>query len=92
MSAPDVEPAALVALAKQEACEKIVKHIARCGKEVEPDNAFWTSILDSLADCDAPASEMPHPTRFFEMTGITRGKIGIQKRWIRPVAALALAP
>jgi hypothetical protein len=27
---------------------------------------------------------MPHLSRFVEMTGIDRGRVGTQMRWIRP--------
>jgi len=30
------------------------------------------------------ADRLPHPTRFVEMTGIDRGKVGVFMRWIRP--------
>ena len=91
LSAPDVEWETLVTLALQEGCGGIVRHIARCGGEVEPDNAFWTLLQARLAGCEYDEACMPHPTRFIEMTGITRGKVGIQKHWVRPIAALALA-
>lgn len=90
LSAPGVEPEELVRLAKAEGCASLVKHIANCGHHVEPLNPFWESILGQLSDCLVDESEMPHPTRFFEMTGITRGKVGIQKRWIRPFDPSAL--
>lgn len=92
LSAPDVEPHNLIALARNEDCEQMVKHIAKCGAEVEPSCSFWSVLLSALDDCGFPETDAPHPTRFIEMTGITRGKIGIQKHWIRPVPSLALAP
>jgi hypothetical protein len=39
-----------------------------------------------IAEC---GQRWPHPTRFIEMTGITRGKVGLVTRWIRPHRPLA---
>ena len=92
LSAQDVDPSQLVPLAHAEHCAEILKYIAKCGADVEPANEFWGAILRALEGCKIPSDGMPHPTRFIEMTGITRGKIGIQKHWIRPVKSLASAP
>jgi hypothetical protein len=92
LSAPDVEAAAVAKLAVEENCGGIIHYIANCACEVEPENLFWRELQSALSSCQYSEAEMPHPTRFIEMTGITRGKIGIQKRWLRPIAALALAP
>lgn len=91
LSAPDVEAEDLVALALQEGCGDIACYIARCGSEVEPSNPFWVLLQTGLAGCEFDEHQMPHPTRFIEMTGVNRGKIGIQKHWVRPIATLALA-
>lgn len=90
LSASDVDPVVLVSLAEAEGCSALIKHIADCGRDVEPTNPFWERLLTLLPDCRFDSGEMPHPTRFFEMTGITRGKVGIQKRWIRPLEAMSL--
>lgn len=91
LSAPDVEVTNLVSLALSELCGGIVHYIADCGHEVEPENEFWTCLRRELSSHGYVATEMPHPTRFIELTGITRGKIGIKKHWVRPIHALALA-
>lgn len=91
LSAPDVEVAALAALSVAERCGGIVHYIADCGHEVEPENEYWMRLRSELSTHVYEATEMPHPTRFIEMTGVTRGKIGIEKHWVRPIPALALA-
>jgi hypothetical protein len=92
LSALDVEADTVAELAKVERCETLVSYIAKCGAEVEPENPFWKMITDQLGSFTGDVHQMPHPTRFIEMTGITRGKIGIQKHWVRPAPALAMAP
>ena len=91
LSASDVEVREVAALAQSEQCADLVRYIADCGHRIEPDVAFWKSLQLALAGVTYDANTMPHPTRFIEMTGINRGSTAIQKRWVRPVAALALA-
>ena len=81
----------VAALAQSEHCADLVRFIADCGHNIEPDVAFWKSLQLALAGVTYDATTMPHPTRFIEMTGINRGSTAIQKRWVRPIAALALA-
>ena len=72
-------------LAQAEHCEQIVRYVAEAGRRFEPDNDFRTALLALLPTGPAPSSSaMPHPTRFIEMTGIIRGKVGLFTRWIRP--------
>jgi hypothetical protein len=91
LSAPDVDPDDLAVLTTAERCENMVRYIAQCGSEVEPEHPFWKALIERLGPFEGDVHQMPHPTRFIEMTGITRGRIGIQKHWVRPAAALALA-
>ena len=91
LSASDVEVREVAALAQSEQCADLVRYIADCGHSIEPDHAFWKSLQLALAGVTYEATTMQHPTRFIEMTGINRGSTAIQKRWVRPVAALALA-
>lgn len=92
LSASDVDPADLIELAQREGCTRILRHIAKCGAEVEPDNGFWTALLHETTGSEEPDHDMPHPTRFIEMTGLDRVGIGIRRHWIRPVESLASAP
>lgn len=92
LSASDVNPADLIQLAQREGCMPILRHIAKCGVEVEPENGFWLALLDETTGIEVPDHGMPHPTRFIEMTGLERGGIGIRRHWVRPVESLALAP
>ena len=79
-------PESLARLTLLERCGNVVRYIATCGHDVEPDNPFWGSLLALLpADHVAPMPDvLPHPTRFVAMTGITRGGVGNLKQWVRP--------
>jgi hypothetical protein len=80
----DVRADEVAALAVQENCAAVVRHIALCGARFEPENSFWTTLLKRLPNVKIDTGRMPHPTRFVEMTGIDRGKVGLFTRWIRP--------
>ena len=85
LSSPDVDVSALVTLAETEGCSGLVRYIAGCGLKYEPDIVFWRALLDRLGDVETPTGPLPHPTRFIEMTGMVRGKIGLFTHWIRPI-------
>lgn len=91
LSAPDVDAGNLATLARGEECAEIIRYIADCGHVIEPDNPFWIVLRHLLSDVTCDAGLMPHPTRFIEMTGINRRSTVVQKRWVRPLLALALA-
>jgi hypothetical protein len=84
LGAPDVRAEEVAALAVQENCAEVVRHIALCGRRFEPENSFWQTLLARLPNVKVDADRWPHPTRFVEMTGIDRGKVGVFTRWIRP--------
>jgi hypothetical protein len=84
LGAPDVTPEEAAKLAVEENCAGIVRHIAGCGRSFEPDNPFGGALLDLIPVVKVDADRLPHSTRFVEMTGIDRGKIGVFTRWIRP--------
>ena len=84
LGARDIEVNAVAALAVQEDCTAIVRHIAGCGNRFEPRNPFWASLLARLPEVSVDPDRLPHPTRFVEMTGIDRGKVGVVTQWIRP--------
>ena len=84
LGSPDLRPDEVAPLAVDEGCADIVRYIALSGRTFEPDNSFWHSLLELLPEVDVGAKVMPHPTRFVEMTGIDRGKVGRFTRWIRP--------
>lgn len=73
-------------LAIDEDCAAVVRYIAQCGQRYEPENHFWPALLDELPTEPVDVAQFPHPTRFVEMTGIDRGKVGVSTRWIRPRA------
>lgn len=89
LGAPDVRAAEAAALVVQENCADVVRHIALCGRRFEPENSFWQTLLAGLPNVKIEAGRLPHPTRFVEMTGIDRGKVGLFTRWIRPRQPLA---
>ena len=79
----------VAALAIGEDCAEIVRHIALSGRRFEPTNSFWQDLVNLLPDVKIDPDKLPHPTRFVEMTGIDRGKVGLITRWIRPRRPLA---
>jgi hypothetical protein len=79
-----IRPEEVAALAKEENCVGVVRHIASAGRQFEPENQFWSELLQLLPNVYFDTDALPHPTRFVEMTGIDRGKIGVFTRWIRP--------
>jgi hypothetical protein len=89
LGALDVQADEVSALAVQENCADVVRHIALCGSRFEPENSFWQTLLARLPDVKIDADRLPHPTRFVEMTGIDRGKVGVFTRWIRPRQSIA---
>jgi hypothetical protein len=84
LGAQDVQSEEVAMLAVQEQCAGLIRYIAVCGHGYEPENPLWNSLLTLLPDSDSQPEVLPHPTRFVEMTGIDRGKIGVFTRWIRP--------
>jgi hypothetical protein len=89
LGAPDVDAQQVSALAVREKCVDIVGYIARCGRRFESDNIFWQNLLGLLPKVSIDTNKLPHPTRFVEMTGIDRGRIGTFTRWIRARQAIA---
>ena len=86
---PEMDPDELVRLAKLERSESIVAYIAHCGAKIEPENVYWSNLLNLLPAAEAKPGVLPHITRFITMTGITRNRVGIERQWIRPVPQLA---
>ena len=86
LAAEGNRPESIASLALRERCEAMVRHIASCGHEVEPENPFWEKLLGLLpaGDSEPLPDTLPHPTRFVAMTGITRNGVGNLKQWIRP--------
>jgi len=79
------QPEKIVRLARYERSEPIIRHIAQCGLMTEPDNSFWSKLLQMLPGTDVPPLDvLPHLTRFVAMTGITRTGTRPVMKWIRP--------
>ncbi len=78
-------PKHLARLLKMERAEQPARQVAEAGRRFEPDNPFWTSLLEALSPtATLKSGVMPHPTRYVAMTGLTRSGPGIVTRWIRP--------
>lgn len=89
LGAADESPADVARLAVDENCAGMVRYIALCGSQFEPGNPFWTDLLSALPETAIDRDHLPHPTRFVEMTGIDRGKVGTFTRWIRARSQVA---
>lgn len=96
LSAPQSNPNTLARLATMERCLPILKYIARCGKETEPNNPFWTEILGNTPNSNHPQPEFAkthiHISRFRTETGITNPfKPDLPKTvWLRPQITINL--
>ncbi|MFN7564976.1 MAG: hypothetical protein ACK5TH_24630 [Prosthecobacter sp.] len=84
LACPSNKPTIVAQLSRAEGCADVVHYIADCGLRVEPANGFWHALSDALRDVTYVTDDMPHLSRFVEMTGIDRGRVGTQMRWIRP--------
>lgn len=91
LSAPGSNPKTLSRLAAMERCIPILKHIATCGKTTEPENPFWTTILEDFPKTEHRLPEFPatavHISRFRTETGFTNPFDRYQPKivWLRPV-------
>jgi hypothetical protein len=88
LSGESTDPAKLAHLAILERCGPIIKYIAQCGQETEPDHPFWPAILTRLQDYEpAPASIMSHISRFRIETGVTNPRRPSDPKiiWLRPL-------
>ena len=83
-------PSRLAILATEEGSETAVRYVANAAQLFERDLPFWRELLAELPrTAEPPDGVFPHPTRFVEMTGIDRGKVGRSARWIRPHLSMA---
>jgi hypothetical protein len=86
LAADGISAATIIRLARQERCESVVRHIARCGNTVEPENPFWHTLLQNLPDTPpANPDALPHISRFVALSGITRNGRQNSMQWIRPI-------
>ena len=85
LSAPGNAVDEIARLAELERCQAMVGYIVQCGRQFEPQNAFWKDLLALLPKTHPPKSSVvPHPTRFVAMTGFTRRGAVTEVEWIRP--------
>ncbi len=75
-------------LTRRERSETIVRHIAECGHDVEPDNPFWSGLLERLPALSVVSDALPHPSRFVAMTGFTPRGVANVRQWIRPAMTM----
>ncbi len=86
------DPRRLTRLASMERCVALVRYIAEAGKKYEPENSFWTELLEAMPPSLPPKPGVfPHPTRFITMTGFTRKGPGLVIEWQRPRLGRKLA-
>ena len=79
-------PVQITKLAVRERTEIVVRFIAECARGYEPENPYWSQLLDLLPACPPPrAGVLPHPTRFVALNGYQRG-VGkkLTAQWQRP--------
>ncbi len=82
-------PKTISQLAKWDRSGAVVRYIALCGQRVEPDNSFWSELLELLPQFPPFHDDaLPHFSRFVAMTGLTRNGQGPVAQWIRPHTAL----
>ena len=87
LSADGNSPEKIARLAKLERGEAVVRYVAEAGEKFEPQNHFWTRLLELLpATPPLKSGVLPHPTRFVAMTGMTRRGVETVVEWIRPAA------
>ncbi len=84
LGAEGIQAREVVRRARMERCESVVRHIAQCGGQVEPDNPFWKSLLEGLPESEPKPWVLPDITRFVAMTGVTRHGSETVMQWIRP--------
>jgi hypothetical protein len=74
----------------------MLHYIALAGKETEPDNPFWTHLLEGMGNEIHPArltptkafALMPHRSRFQRVVGISNPQNPITTTsWLRATAA-----
>jgi len=85
LGAEGISSTEILRLARMERCESVVRHIAECASKIEPQQPFWASLLEHLADIPLPMPDiLPHPSRFVAMSGLDRtGRVN-HTQWIRP--------
>jgi len=91
LSHPANEVRRIVDYARWERWEAVVRSIAEAGQRYEPQNAFWTDLLQTLPPAAAcKDSVLPHHSRYV----LIPGKIGLGKMaspvWLRPKRLPAL--
>jgi hypothetical protein len=85
LAAEGNQPERIARMAIRERSEAVIRHIAQCGMETEPDNPFWKTLLDLLPIMPPPQPDaLPHLTRFVATTGLSRLGKGYMMQWIRP--------
>jgi hypothetical protein len=85
LSKQSCNPKKLIALAKRERCEAILKYIAQAGKETEPDSSTWEYLIAQLLKFGEPKKGiLPHKSRFRREPGITNPqKPKLKAQWLR---------
>jgi len=85
LSKASCKPEKLIALARRERCETILKYIAQAGEETEPDSSTWKYLIAHLPQSSEPKQGiLPHKSRFRREPGITNPKKPrLKAEWLR---------
>ena len=87
LGAENISPLDIYRLARHERCEIVVRYIAECASKVEPNNLFWSTLLEHLPQSQfTPPDVLPHPSRFVAMSGLDRTVRANRSQWIRPTS------
>ena len=85
LSKQSCKPEKLIALAKRERCEAILKYIAQAGRETEPESSVWDYLLTHLPQSEEPKKGvLPHKSRLRREVGVSNPQKPAQKaQWLR---------
>lgn len=85
LSARNIDLEEVLRLSRQERAEPVLRHIAHCGRIVEPEEPFWRDLLARLPEVEAKPDVLPHITRFVAMRMVWRPVRKTVMQWIRPL-------
>ncbi len=85
LSKQSCKPEKLIALAKRERCEAILKYIAQAGEETESNSGTWQYFIAQLMQYPTPKKGiLPHKSRFRREAGVTNPKnTALKAQWLR---------
>lgn len=87
LSHPSNNPKQLARISIKDRSASVLKYIAQCGRQTEPENPFWQEIINQLQNYQpGPANVISHISRFRIETGITDPRTPATPKiiWLRP--------